>query len=118
MTGYGYVALTVALTVYGQIVTKWRLRGIPRSATRRLRSLVRLLADPWILSGMVAAALAGVTWLLALNEVELGIAYPFVAASFALVLPLSALLFGEPMTRNKVLGVGLVCIGLVVANVP
>lgn len=117
MTGYGYVALTVALTVYGQIVSKWRLTGVSRRAAPRLRFLVGLLADPWILSGMAAAALAGVTWLLALNEVELGIAYPFVAASFALVLPLSALLFGEPMTRNKVLGVGLVCIGLVVANV-
>jgi drug/metabolite transporter (DMT)-like permease len=117
VTGYGYIALTVGLTVYGQIVTKWRLREVPRSAARRPRFVVRLLADPWIVSGMVAAALAGVTWLLALNEVELGIAYPFVAASFALVLPLSALLFGEPMTRNKVVGVGLVCLGLVVANV-
>jgi multidrug transporter EmrE-like cation transporter len=117
VTGYGYVAVTVALTVYGQIVSKWRLTGVSRGPAPRVRFLVGLLADPWILSGMAAAALAGVTWLLALNEVELGIAYPFVAASFALVLPLSALLFGEPMTRNKVLGVGLVCIGLVVANV-
>jgi drug/metabolite transporter (DMT)-like permease len=33
------------------------------------------------------------------------------------VLPLSAWLFGEPLTRRKVLGVGLICAGLVLANV-
>jgi multidrug transporter EmrE-like cation transporter len=117
---YGYVGLTVALTVYGQLVTKWsvmRAGELPRGRIPRLRRLVRLLFDPWVLSGMVAAAVAGVAWLAALDELELSVAYPFVAATFALVVLLSSRLFGEPMTRDKVLGVGLICAGLVIANV-
>ena len=120
MSGYSYVALTVGLMVYGQLVTKWRVARageLPRPAIARLRSLVRLLLSPWVLSGMVAAALAGVTWVAALDELDLSLAYPFVAATFVLVVPLSSWLFGEPMTREKVLGVALISAGLVIANV-
>ena len=120
MSGGAYVALTVMLTVYGQIVTKWRAGDAEHDtgpALRRLRSLVRLLFDPWVFSGMLATVLAGVTWVAALDKVDLSVAYPFVAAGFAVVLPLSAWLFGEPLTRRKVLGVGLICAGLVLANV-
>lgn len=119
MTGYGYVAVTVALTVYGQLVTKWRVDAVaelPLSRRPRVRALARLLLDRWILSGMVAAALAGVTWFAALSALDLSVAYLFVAASFALVLPLSSLLFGEPMTRQKVVGLTLICGGLLLAN--
>jgi len=120
VSAYGYVALTVALTVYGQLVTKWsvmRAGELPRARIPRLRRLVRLLFDPWILSGMVAAALAGMAWLAALDELELSVAYPFVAVTFALVVLLSSLVFGEPLTRDSVLGVGLICAGLVIANI-
>ncbi len=120
MTGYGYVAATVALTVYGQLVTKWRVDAVarpPAGRGPRFRFLARLLLDRWIFSGMLAAALAGVTWFAALSVLDLSAAYPFIAASFALVLPLSSLLFGEPMTRQKVVGLALICGGLLVANV-
>jgi multidrug transporter EmrE-like cation transporter len=120
VSGVAYVALTVVLTVYGQIVTKWRAGGAEHDtgpALRRLRALVRLLFDPWVLSAMVATGVAGVTWLAALDQVQLSVAYPFVAAGFVAVLPLSAWLFGEPLTRRKALGVGLICAGLVLANV-
>ncbi len=119
MTGYGYVAVTVALTVYGQLVTKWRVDAVagPTVGPRpRLGFLARLLLDRWIFSGMLAAALAGLTWFAALSALDLSVAYPLVAASFALVLPLSSLLFGEPMTRQKVVGLTLICGWLLVAN--
>ena len=119
MSGYAYVAATVALTVYGQLMTKWRMNavtGLPVGRRARFGFLARLLLDRWIFSAMVAAAFAGLTWFGALQALDLSTAYPFVAASFALVLPLSSLLLGEPMTRQKLLGLALICGGLLVAN--
>ena len=119
MSGYAYLVATIALTVYGQHVTKWRVDAVarlPSGHRARLAFLARLLLDRWIFSGMVAVALAGLTWFAALSALDLSVAYPFVAASFVLVLPLSSLLFGEPMTRQKIVGLILICGGLVVAN--
>jgi multidrug transporter EmrE-like cation transporter len=119
MSGYAYLAATVALTVYGQLVTKWRVdaaAALPTGHRARLAFLARLLLDRWIFSGMIAAALAGLTWFAALSALDLSTAYPFLVASFVLVLPLSTLLFGEPMTRHKVVGLILICGGLLVAN--
>ncbi|MBA2505699.1 MAG: EamA family transporter [Thermoleophilaceae bacterium] len=120
MSGYAYVAVTVALTVYGQLVTKWRVNehgDFPVAGGARIRALALLLVEPWVLSGMVATGLAGLTWIEALGELDLNVAYPFVALSFVLVMVLSARLFGEPMTRAKVAGSTLICAGLVLANV-
>lgn len=119
MSAYAYLAITVVLTVYGQLVTKWRVDAVgrlPLGRRPRFASLARLLLDRWIFSGMVAAALAGLTWFAALSALALSTAYLFVAASFAMVLALSSLLFGEPMTRQKVMGMILICGGLLMAN--
>lgn len=119
MSGYAYLAITVAFTVYGQLVTKWRVDrvdALPVGAVRRFAFLGRLLFDRWIFSGMLAAVLAGLSWFAALNALDLSVAYPFVAASFALVLPLSSWLFGEDITRDKLTGLALICAGLVLTD--
>jgi len=112
-----YVAATVSLTVYGQIVVKWRVsrRGhLPADLHGKLTFLAGLILDPWVLSALLGAFVAALSWMLAISQLELSRAYPFVGLSFALVLIFSTVLFGEALTAAKIAGVALVIAGIVV----
>ena len=120
MLGYFYVALTVILTVYGQLVLKWRV-GLAGQATggidTKITFLLRALLDPWTLSGLAAAFIASLFWILALTKLKLSEAYPFTAASFILVLISSVLIFGESPSTGKVAGTMIVALGIIVVAV-
>lgn len=114
-----YILLTVLLTVYGQLVVKWqvaRAGSLPAGFGTRIVFLLRLLANPWVLSGLGAALLAALSWMAALTRFDLSFAYPFMGLAFVLVLVFSALFFGEPLTLAKVVGLLLVIAGLIVTS--
>jgi multidrug transporter EmrE-like cation transporter len=114
---YLFVAVTVALTVYGQLIIKWqagRAGEFPGGTRDRLTYLGEFLANPWVVSSFAAAFVAGLAWIAALSRLELSRAYPFVAAAFALVLVLSAIIFDESLTLPKIVGAALIVAGLVI----
>jgi multidrug transporter EmrE-like cation transporter len=117
--GVVYIFLTIALTVYGQMVLKWRLNllGSPApGVANTLLFVLRSLADLWVLSTYVAALVASVTWMAALTRFELSIAYPFMSLAFVFVLLLGVLFFGESLTFGKVAGTLLVVAGLILCT--
>ena len=112
-----YVAATVALTVYGQIVVKWRVsrRGhLPASLHDKVSFFAHLIVDPWVISALLGAFVAALCWMAAISRLDLSRAYPFVGLTFAFVLVLSAVFFGEAITAPKLIGVGLVIAGIAV----
>lgn len=115
---YAYVAATVLLTVYGQVVVKWQVAQaagqIPPAD--RVAFLLGLLANPWVLSALAAAFGAALCWMLAMVKLDLSHAYPFVSLSFVFVLFLSAALFGEPLSLAKVTGIVLIVAGVAVGS--
>jgi drug/metabolite transporter (DMT)-like permease len=111
------VAVTVALTIYGQLVVKWQVLRhghLPPGLGAKVAFLATLLVNPWVLSALAGAFVAALAWMAALSKLELSQAYPFTATSFVLVLLLSAILFGESLTSAKIAGVALVIAGLAV----
>ena len=89
---------------------------LPADFSQKVIFLTRLLLDPWVISGMMAAFLAGIFWLAALTKLELSYAYPFMSVAFVLVLIFSALLFHETVTAPKVLGMLLIIVGIIVTS--
>lgn len=115
---YLYIFATIAFTVYGQLILKWRIRSfgpLPIDTTDKLKFLISLLFDPAIFSGFAAAFLASLAWMAAMTEFDLSHAYPFMSLNFVFVLLLSGWLLNEPMTLQKILGVGLIVLGTLVA---
>ena len=116
---YVYLSLTILLTVYGQIVLKWQVAKsgpLPEPAAEKVGHLLGLLLNPWVLSGFLAAFIASIAWMATIAKLDLSHAYPFVSLTFVLVLILSGVVFHEPITLPKVVGVGLVMIGVVVSS--
>jgi drug/metabolite transporter (DMT)-like permease len=119
VAGFAYILGTVLFTAYGQIVLKWRVTkagALPAAFSQKIFFLLSMIWDPWVLSGLVAGFFAFLCWMAALTEFELSYAYPFMSLSFLLVLVLSAILFQEPLTVSKVVGVGLIVAGIIIGS--
>jgi multidrug transporter EmrE-like cation transporter len=107
------------LTVYGQFVIKWqvlRAGALPTGLPAGIEYLLKLLVNPWILSGLVAAFAASICWMLAMTKLPLSQAYPYTAASFVLIVVGGAWLFSEPLSGTRILGVALIGLGVIVAG--
>jgi uncharacterized membrane protein len=115
---YAYILATIAFTVYGQLILKWRINSLgdmPADAFEKVKWLLWLMFDPAIFSGLVAAFLASMTWMAAMTRFELNHAYPFMSLNFVVVLLLGAWLLGESLTWTKAVGVLLIVAGTVIA---
>jgi uncharacterized membrane protein len=112
--GYLYIALTIACTVYGQLILKREVNLVHDTLNRQdtLDFYIHFLARPFVLSGFAAAGLASLFWIAALSRFELSYAYPFMSLSFVFVVTLSMLFFGEDFNAYKVFGVAAICLGL------
>lgn len=110
-----YIFLTIFFTVYGQLIIKWQtsLAGnFPTNFSEKLIFIFKLLMNPWIISGFLAAFLASLCWIATVSKFPLSFAYPFMSLSFVLILFLSALFFAENITWQKLLGMGLIIGGV------
>jgi uncharacterized membrane protein len=116
---YLYIAGTILLTLYGQLVVKWQVShagALPVDTNEKLWFFISLVFNPWVISGFIAAFLASICWMAAMTKFQLSHAYPFTSLSFVLVLLLSAVLFHESITIPKVLGMIFIIIGVVVGS--
>lgn len=116
---YFYIFCTIFLTVYGQFIIKWQVMkagALPVGGSEKIIFLINLLFNGWILSGLFSAFLASMTWMAAMTKLPLGYAYPFVSLSFVLVVLLSSLIFKETLTPFKMMGVGLIILGVIVST--
>ena len=62
------VLASVVLTSCSQLIVKWRvLRAgqLPIDLTQKFLFLTGLLLDPWIITGILAAFFAGLSWMAA-----------------------------------------------------
>jgi multidrug transporter EmrE-like cation transporter len=112
------VFAVLAFTVYGQLMMKARalVHAAPvGDGTGRLQYLISMFSDIGVLSSFGAAVLAAVCWMLAIERLEVGYAFPFMALSFVLVPLGSMVLFGERMPPMQLLGLGLIVAGVSVS---
>lgn len=116
---YLWIFLTIFFTVYGQVILKWRVRtfgAMPPELSEKVLFIVRVLFDPAVFSGLVAAFLASLCWIVAMTKFELSYAYPFVSLCFVTVMFLSVWLLGESLSWWKVSGVCFIIFGTILAS--
>ncbi|WP_188454233.1 EamA family transporter [Virgibacillus oceani] len=117
--GYAYIFGTIFFTVYGQLILKWKIDkagSLPDGWKDKLVFLLQLLLDPIILSGFLSAFVASLFWMAAMTKFNISYAYPFMSLSFVLVFLLSVVLFQEPVTIQKIAGLSLIVLGIIVTS--
>lgn len=117
--GYLYIFFTILFTVYGQLILKQQINivtNIPSGFDLIPFYIKFILTRPLVLSGFISAVLASVAWIGAISKFELSYAYPFMSLNFVLVVLLSFLVFHDTFNWYKILGLVIICIGIVIIS--
>jgi multidrug transporter EmrE-like cation transporter len=106
------ILLSVALGVTGQIFLK---QGVSADGpiTGINRALLATFFRPLVLLGLSCYVLSSVSWLVVLSRTELSYAYPMIALGYVAVFFLSWWFFDDKVTWVRVVGLVLICTGVV-----
>lgn len=95
------------LTCAGQLCQKQATR--PAKDGRRGPHIAR-----WLLLALLALGSGMALWLVVLQRVSVGIAYPMLSLNFVWVTLAARFIWREPVGRRHWLGVGLIIVGIIV----
>lgn len=117
MTLAGFILVLVSVTLSAIAQTAFKI-GVTRvEITEAMGLMAKAMAfvfSPLVLLGLALYAVGTVLWLFALRQMDLSLAYPFVAISFVMVVLSGMLFLGEPAQASRFIGVGLIVLGLLV----
>lgn len=65
-----------------------------------------------VIGGLSCYAVSVVVWILALSRVEVSVAYPMLSIGYVVNAALAYWLFGEAVTPMRLLGIGIICVGV------
>lgn len=84
-----------------------------KAGAGRINSMRTLIVNPKLAGGVTLFLFSTVFYLIGIRHGELSVLYPMVSLGYVWTLFWSRLFFGEPLTRNKFAGLGLILLGIV-----
>ncbi|MDD2720261.1 MAG: SMR family transporter [Gallionella sp.] len=76
----------------------------------------KLATEPHIIGAMVCYVFGVVIWILALSRVQVSIAYPLLSMGYIVNAVAAWYLFGESFSPAKVIGVGIIILGVIIIS--
>ncbi|KMN83029.1 4-amino-4-deoxy-L-arabinose transferase [Chromobacterium sp. LK11] len=113
---FGLILLGVLLNAAAQLCLKAGVRQIGHfdfSASNVLPIGWSLATNLPIVGGLSCYAVSLVAWIMALSRVEVSIAYPMLSIGYVVNALLAYWLFGEALSAQKLIGIGVIIIGVV-----
>lgn len=74
----------------------------------------QLMAEPWLWVGLGCYGISVIVWILALSRVDVTIAYPMLSVGYVVNAFAAYALFGEALTPGRLLGIGIIILGVTV----
>jgi drug/metabolite transporter (DMT)-like permease len=115
---FGWILSGVLLNAVAQLLLKAGAASAGRislaaDASSLGRTAAGLAQHPAILGGLACYGVSVVLWVVALSRVEVSIAYPMLSIGYVINALLAWWLFGEDVTAQRWLGIGVIVIGVV-----
>lgn len=110
--------MLVLLTIFNSVLmvtgqTLWKL-GATGKEIHSLAQLLRLFLSPYVIAGLMVYAFASVLWIYILNKGELSYVYPIQSTAFIFALIIGITIFKEQLTPSKIIGVLIICLGVII----
>ena len=110
----------VGLNAAAQLLLKVATRPLAHfsefTAETLSSSMSILSMSPPFWAGMVCYAASVCVWLAALTKAPVSTAYPMLSLGYVVVAAVSVLWLGESMAPGKVLGIALICAGVILVS--
>lgn len=113
----GLILGGVLLNALGQLLLKAGTNAVGHfefSGGNLLPVGMKLATQPYIVTGVVCYFVSLVVWLMALSRVEVSIAYPMLSIGYVINAVAAWYLFGEAVTPMRMLGIGIIVVGVYV----
>ncbi len=107
----------VLLNAVAQLALKASVRDLGAIQLELAGSLpvaLRLAGEPWLWVGLGCYGVSVVVWILALSRVDVTIAYPMLSLGYVVNAVAAWALFGEVMSLSRILGIGVIILGVVI----
>ena len=115
-----YIFLTIAFAVSSQLIIKWKMSSYDlsqyTSIGEKFYFALTMLFNPFIMLSIFLTLLSGLSWMIAMTKFDISYAYPFTTLGFVLILLFSVLLFHEPITWQKLLGLLFIILGIIITS--
>lgn len=76
----------------------------------------KLATEPHIAGGLACYVISVVVWIMALSRVEVSIAYPMLSIGYVVNALAAWYLFGEAVTISRIVGIGIIIVGVYVVS--
>ena len=119
MNTLGLILLTVLLGSSGQLLMKkgaLELGEVVVDPDTLLSLATRIVTTPAIPLGLAMWVLAALLWLYVLTRVDLSFAYPMLSLGYVVAMFGARILFGEELSALRILGTGVVIIGIILIS--
>ncbi len=116
------IAIITLATSAGEVLIAKGIREIGEISTLRLRALVKIvlhiLTNKYFMLGVFLMAVSFFTFLATLSEADLSLVVPATAVSFAIKTFGAKMFLKERISRERLIGTLLVCLGVVLISLP
>lgn len=115
-----YIFLTILFAVSSQLIIKWKMSALDLNHMQTIGEkfffAASMLLNPYIMLSIVFTLLSGLSWMIAMTKFDISYAYPFTALGYVFILLFSVILFHEPLSWHKTIGVLFVMAGIVIVS--
>ena len=116
---FGFILAGVLLNAAGQLLLK--------AGVTALKSMALDWSKPWqnvlaiglewhVFAGLVCYVVSVGVWMMALSRVPVSVAYPMLSIGYVVNAFAAYYLFGEPLSPQKLIGIGVIVIGVVIVG--
>ncbi|MES2355148.1 MAG: SMR family transporter [Pseudomonadota bacterium] len=114
---FSLILLGVLLNATAQLLLKAGANAVGHFAFSRENILPvgwKLATEPHIVGGLTCYVISVVVWIMALSRVQVSIAYPMLSIGYVVNALAAWYLFGEAVGLSRLIGIGIIMLGVFV----
>lgn len=104
LASFSFILVGVLLNASAQLLLKAGTNAMPLG--------LRLALEPHILAGLACYVVSVVVWVIALSRVPVSIAYPMLSIGYVVNAIAAWYLLGEAVTPMRLVGIGIIVLGV------
>lgn len=110
------IIFSVSLNAFAQIFIKQGMSNLG-ILNLSIDFILKGLGNVYLWLGMLCYGASILSWMAVLSKVDVSVAYPFLGLGFVISAVIAYYAFGEPLGLYKILGIGLICVGLILLTI-